>query len=916
MGVFDRLRLWNQTRTVVGQVVRESSPAAAERFLRQHPPESGRLALRARSMAEVHPYQALLLAAALARCDAPESIELLRWLTGRQYGWERLGSEVLRDLRRYLVRQGQKDLLDAMRRRLDEGQLAWVLPDVDSDDFLAELARMALTDGVVTAVVQCVDDFVDQAGLLGAITLRGLENASAVAAMLWERGRTADAEDALQLWTLIALASPERFEASGCLRAIAAALPGWIPTSLPQALDGMGEQAQVIASMPARVVRAADLLAEFPRAEWIDPLLQAWLAVDDFVRRDARDAHFERDPMRLMAAQSIAAALGTCAALDPRPQMLVRDEAGRKQLHERLGREIERRDQLVDKHNELVAAYHRGKDVVEDIRKQRDAIRNLDGRIADLRDALRSHLSPAAHLLHVVGDAQSYPVEVRQGAAWGLHRIVEDGSLPAQDHDKARSTLGRVLRGLELDESALRDRLAALLPSGDKRVRNLLVAAERYAADRDAEELSTTVHRLVPEVPSLGRELQDGVDTSLTARGRGELDERILRVLPGARLLELHGALRRGLRWMAELVGGRSGPDPLLEERLPRIAALIGEQLPGVMDFLDRYPLRLMTLHHHREILGQYSRERAHIRFWTRYSPPKWFPGANPGELGQVHRRYLELDDRSMPNALGLYYRLFEHPVLVLPVLYHEFLHFGGPEGDPRHGIANETEVLLREVFFARHLLARLAPEKDRELAAYEADLAAAIERTELIGLARQLFYDFEDDAVLEALNGQIEEIYGEGLDESGAAAAVDDQVQRWNRNIDLENATDEAKLAWCPGVSWPRLDAPENRNLTDRFRSVLLGMLRQDHRLILERRDEVLRETVCRQHRDGWSAYLARPGALAEISLRFAPENLSPILLQVIAQRFQLRDSRASIFEMLRQLHDLAMRSAGEPGQ
>ncbi len=906
MRAIDRLRLWNQTRNAIKQVMTDRGPAAVERLLRQYPAAGGVVARRARSMSEVYPLQALLLTVALARCEAPETVDLLRGLAGRPYGWDRLGEKPLRDLRRHLVDRGEMELLAAVRQRLDDGQLAWILPEVGADDFLGEFQRVQ-DEEALRSVLRLIADFLEDVKLRGQPPGRGLDNATAAANVLWQRGR---AEEALQLWTLVTIAEPRRSADPECLRAIAKELPRWVPRRESLRVEGLPEELQrvlPVPPVPPRVVRAADLLGDFPCTEWIDPLRRAWLAVDDLVRREARDEQLERDPMRLMAAQSLAVALGTCAALDPQMRILVRDEAGRKQRHEALGHQIDQRNRLVAKYNQLIAQHHAGKDVIDALRKQQDEIGEHDQKIQRAREALRTELTPAALLLHTLSDAQAFPLEVRQGAAWGLHRILEEGALEGESRERVRERLAAVLHDQELNESALRDRIAAQLPEGDPRIRELLVAAERYGDDRDAEELAAKVHRLAPEVPTLTKEIRDGVETSSQSRGQGEFGERMLRILPGARLLELEGALRRGLRWMVELVEGRTGGDPALEENLLRTASLVGQELPDVMDFLSRYPLRLMTLHRHRQILGQYSRDKVHIQFWTRYTPPRWFRGANPSELGEVHRRYLDLDDRSTPNAMGLYYRLFEHPALVLPVLYHEFMHYGGPEGDPARAIENETEVLLREVLFARHLLARLAPAEDAGLPAYEAELAAAIRHTELLGLAQQLFFDFEDDGNLNAINDQIAETYGEGLDAATAMATVEKRIAYWNRTIELENQIDEAKRFWCPEVDWPRLGTRETRDLTEHLRAVLSRALQQNHRLDFKRRDQVLSEPVCRRHRDDWSTYRRRPDAFAELSGQFAPGGLDRIALQAIVQRFELGDPGSPMSGILRLLQALA---------
>src|SRR5262249_36307308 len=129
-----------------------------------------------------------------------------------------------------------------------------------------------------------------------------------------------------------------------------------------------------------------------------------------------------------------------------------------------------------------------------------------------------------------------------------------------------------------------------------------------------------------------------------------DFEERIIRILPDARLLELTRELADGLDWMTAIVDP-DGPNAGVQDNLRDVVKLLSAYLPGVLQFLHRFPLRLMPLERHRQILGLYSRDKVAITLWTRYTPPKWFPGAKAEELGEVHKRYLEVDDRSAPNG-------------------------------------------------------------------------------------------------------------------------------------------------------------------------------------------------------------------------------------------------------------------------
>lgn len=784
-------------------------------------------------------------------------------------------------------------MLDTIRGRLNDGQLAWFMPDIATDEFLDEL-RLFGAESVLRSIARRVADRVEQMAIEGGTSRRGYEHSAIAADLLWDRGLE---DEAIELWSLLAVVAPELFSDGTRLQAVAECLPAWIPSSrgslradnLPEGMRLNG----VVPIRPAispRVVRAANLLAEFPSAKWVTALKRSWLAVEDLVRRDRDGDEPESDHQRLMAACSVAAALGTCASRDRTMRVLVEDDGKRKRRYEALDAEIHARNTKIDEYRVLVQRHHAGEEVLDTIQTLRDNIDRRDTDIARARQELRESMSPGALLLQTVADAQAFPVEARQGAAWGLHRMVTDGVLERSDQERIRAVLHQSLQDEETDDSALRDQVAAAFPIGDERVRVILAAAERYASNHDAEELTAAVSRLAPEAPLLAVQVRETIDQSKRAGNCSDFSERLVRLSPGAGLLELTAELRRALRWMVELgEGSVEAGEAALIENLLWIAVLIRQELPGLVDFVARYPLRLMTLRRHRQILGQYTRDKLRFQLWTRYTPPRWFRGARPNEVGEVRLRHLDLDDRSVPNGMGIYYRLFEHPLLALPVLYHEFLHYGGPAGNPEHGIDNETEVLLREIVFARHLVSRLAPALDVELPAYERALAETIERTELIGLAHQLFLDFQDDHCWAALNQEVVSVYGEGFETAAASAEVERRIEYWNRTIDLENATNATKRSWYPTIEWPRLGGHDTHRITARFRDVLVRTLQMNHVLSREARDGVLDGAPCRDHQDEWLRYRERPYALEGFAEHFTGGVASPVVLNAIVHRFQL---------------------------
>jgi len=190
-----------------------------------------------------------------------------------------------------------------------------------------------------------------------------------------------------------------------------------------------------------------------------------------------------------------------------------------------------------------------------------------------------------------------------------------------------------------------------------------------------------------------------------------EFKERIVRVTGAHRTAEVVDALRAGLAWMVSFHENLTIDEAwdAVDRRFGRLAEIVDELrrvVPGLLAFLEVYPLRLMTLDDHQQLLGKFLRAPAAIGRWTRYTPPRWLRGMARGEAGPVESRFLAIEDRSVPNAMGIYYRLFEHPLLraagplsrVPPLM-------AGPTVT-RQGIPNESEVLVREILFARACLA------------------------------------------------------------------------------------------------------------------------------------------------------------------------------------------------------------------
>jgi hypothetical protein len=590
------------------------------------------------------------------------------------------------------------------------------------------------------------------------------------------------------------------------------------------------------------ITRAAGIFKHLPSARWVPVLKDAWLTIEDDVRFDPEQPMYDHvDPAMDAVANAVAIALGACAACD----------GGYRDFDEDL-KLTEEKPEAADKYNRMVEEYNRlaqrytkqalSRDERESIEEK---LKDLRPRIEDQRDDLESqyhgHLSPGYLLLGVLKNAHIYPTSVRQGAAWGLHILTTRGHL-----------------------------------------------------DEEAKAM-----------------IFDAIRESVQGNENRGFSERSIRLLPGRGVLELSDTLLDGLKWMHDLIEGdyatglsddtpdifeltehlfgpaiplprRESDFPPVETadeypRLNDIVSLMCEVMPGAMDFLVHHPLRLMPLDYHKRVLGEYSSQSCHLTLWTRYTPPK--------DTGTVHRRYLTAADRSTPNSMGIYYRLFRHPALVLPVIYHEFMHYGGPAGNPRQGIENETEVLLRELIFARFLIARLAPRNDEELPLFEDELIEEIRHSELHSLQWQLGYDFWNNDILAHINEQVINVYGDRLSDDEAERKPLLLIASDNRWIELQNHLE----TWANHISWPLLGSSQSVEVTKRYKQTLKRQWNRQHRVAPAKRDQVLRQEPCSTQIREWNSYCGRRHALQRLLLTSNSELDLIEILRLIIHRFEL---------------------------
>jgi hypothetical protein len=864
--MFASLRAASRRRKLLDAMVISGNTGPLVEFLREARNEEAHVAEFALVRVERHEVWAgLLAAAALAEAGCDSAVAILQKLADhsrdavkslhKPVPWKALPPEALRAIRRSLRKAGcGKDADDLLAWLTPEGAAA-ALASPEEADFASDLLAYLTAGQPASRVAPRINEGIEEAARRGPHREAALTPYWNAAEALWGAGQWAAS---LSVLCNLDLTRAGRFP-SEFLEVVAEGLAQW--RGLDQA-------------------RAASLLERHPMARWVPALQSAWVREEESVTvRASLSAGKEFTesapaPEILAAANRILVALGTCAAADERYTTLgpAQQSEELEALHRKwtaLATEYGRlRDRFVSNRSGGEALARRAKEI-------RQQMHLLEGQTERLSDDLMRSASPGRLLLTVLQHAQRYPAEIRQAAAWAATRLRETGNL---DEPSRQAILQAVRRAVtEKDPAELSASVGELVE--DERQRAAVGdAAIEYFHNGNYVKFTAALDGLaIPE--ETRSEIVATCDT-FARNVSHHFNERVVRLLPGQSFLEMEETITAGLVWMADVAefsggGADEDDDDVDYSQVRSILTLLRELAPGGLQFLVRYPLRLMTLDHHKRLLGQYSRTKCGITLWTRYTAPAWRPGVE--NAGKVHARYLQLDDRSVPNSMGIWSGLFSHPILALPVIYHEFLHFGGPGGDPDRGIENETEVLLREILFARGLIARMAPEGDRDIPLFEQDLVGRIRSARIHGLAHQLRYDLQDDEVLDWILGGIVSAYGAPLTPDEVAREVSREFMKQNRYIDWEHESDDEYKQWHPEVTWPHLLTPRTQGLSRRYSEMLKRVLSVDHRIDSSHRDRILAAPECIAAQQAWNSYCQRPSALLEFEREYPADAIDP---------------------------------------
>lgn len=875
------LKLSLDRNYAIKKATQDERPEVIFEFLQTHPSEEDKLVDKAINLIAIAPWRSLLLCVGLVIADSTQALMILKELIKEDFpGWKKLNKKYIQILFNYIQEKNNEKIFNRLIKLLDTTDLALSAPNLKNSNFLDWL-NIYITNNIPldNIIIQLIDyiellHLKDQQMSHEQISLRNVHEASII---LWNHNYI---EESLEILSVLTILCPELITKK-MLEKVSKNLPYLIPrkTKKKIIIPGFDYLTQYINSgtdnyipfIPYGVTRSVNILRRFPSSDWVPSLKESWLLIDGFTRISS-DGYQKRTVSvdLAAAANALAIALGVCSACDESNISLDGGKDNIKHLESELEKKLHLRNNFIKYHNSFVERYKSvkgsDKDIFREIERKilanKNKISDLDEKIELIHNKIKSSLSPGTLLLITLNDIQAYAAEIRQGAAWGLFKLIKIGYLNKADKNKINEAIRCAVFDNSYLNSELRERLNRNLPEKEELSEQEFNVILDYLYDPCQSCMDKIKQTLIAYQNNVKGNIISEVENVFHRNFSYDFRERQIYLLPEYSLLEFEQNIYDGLTWL-DLI--EKYPSRNKYNNIDWIIKLLCEHVPGIFEFLCKYPFRLMTLDQHKQILGKYSREKCGITLWTRYTPPIWKRGIKPDEVGIVKARYLSLEDRSKPNSMGIYYRLFEHPILALPIIYHEYLHYGGPTGDPQKGILNESDVLIREVLFMKYLIAKLAPKDDYKIPEYEHSLVLAIQNIGLNGLGMQINFDIENDNVLSYLCDNIEKIYGIQLDIYKTKQKIDHLIKNENRNIRLINHTEEMKLNWYPEIEWPELKTEKTHKLTEEYSKVLQHSFTINHRIDSKQRDKILEDKTCQKFLSAWNVYKKRPNAQKE---------------------------------------------------
>jgi len=212
------------------------------------------------------------------------------------------------------------------------------------------------------------------------------------------------------------------------------------------------------------------------------------------------------------------------------------------------------------------------------------------------------------------------------------------------------------------------------------------------------------------------------------------------------------------------------------------------QEIPGIMDLLVHYPLRLIDPGNE-TTEGFYTFEPYRHAMWVQFTPPP--------NVGQVQKRYHEVLDMTLPNSSGLNIRLFTDPYAAVPVMFHEYNHY---MEDP-----NEASVFLKTHAFSLQFYRKYKdadPAKDAVFVALN-----------------QLLGKDADAGKYDELNKLILKYYGAPKSNVEAEVAAKAELSQKNSYVQYKNQNE----TWCPDVKMPMLNDDGDKVNADLIRKIVI---------------------------------------------------------------------------------------------
>lgn len=573
------------------------------------------------------------------------------------------------------------------------------------------------------------------------------------------------------------------------------------------------------------------------------------------------------------AIAALLTAFGACAA-SSRPARLASDRRVEEEADSRRAPLRQRLDALIASHGTLIEEYNRtvqglpahvpisplSADIVSASRIGEKAERGINALISSLRERLTGGFG-GSESLTVFERIQAHRERIEASAREikTVRKAIDDIEADLW----ARLSPGRILMRIAADSNSS----STFIRQGAIRGLGFLLDRE----DLDQEDRG---------------ELTTCIGNAVTADTLGHLRTWEVRLLPDSCLTELVLRLHVGLTWLARHVSTLAIPSMA---ELTMLGRRMRAQIPEVVEFLGRYPLRLMTLADREGVFGECETSGYRAFYVTRFQPPI--------RVGPVHERSVIIEDFTQPNRIGIAAELFEDVLLLLPVIYHEHLH--------AKGLDNEAEVHLRMLLFLRALVAKLAPDQDDRLPDWEERVGRSLAGVWQLDVVDWLATDFRRPEMIALLNGHIERQYGPRL--SPAEATVRANAQRDQLDVSTRHGNISPEvLSWHPEQPYPMLLGSGSTEASRQAGRFLVDIV--SRRCQAPRRIESFAEVVggpeyaseisCQI--STWEIYCRRPGALS----RFGDDGWRRALR---AESMARRLSTPHAAELLRRLQQLA---------